>query len=97
MEKNLQVVSALMKKYKSKDVTIFTGNVLLSKRVDSIVNLENLVNGLNINYLIFSFISCVLEIVISCWNPISLLSLLKHPFVTLGYSDDEYSIFSIEF
>ncbi|GAT78173.1 PD-(D/E)XK nuclease family protein [Ehrlichia ruminantium] len=90
-EEESHVISALMKKYKSKDVAVFTNNVLLSKRVDSIVNLENLPHELDVNYLILSFVSNVLEVVVSSWNPISLLSLLKHPFVNLGYSEDEYS------
>ncbi|QGR02353.1 hypothetical protein EDL79_01505 [Ehrlichia ruminantium] len=96
-EEESQVVSELMAKYSSRDITIFTSNVLLSKRIDSLLNLGNLVDKLNANYLIFSFISSILEVVMSYWNPVSLLSLLKHPFITLGYSDNEYSTLVSDF
>ena len=90
-------VSMIIKDNLCKDITVFTNNAMLSKRINSILNSDNLSNQPSIDYLIFSFILYILDVVISEWNPISLLSLLKHPFVTLGYVKKDYDTLVSDF
>ena len=89
-EEEAQVVSVLVRENSCNDLAIFTNNLLLSRRINSIVDSQKLLDQSDSSYLIFSFLLNILEVVISKWNPISLLSLLKHPFVTLGYVQKDY-------
>ncbi|AHX05401.1 PD-(D/E)XK nuclease superfamily protein [Ehrlichia chaffeensis str. Liberty] len=89
-EEEAQVVSMLIKENVNNSPIVFTNNLLLTKRINSIVNAERLLDKPNVGYLILSFILHTLEVVMSKWNPIPLLSLLKHPFVTLGYVKEDY-------
>ncbi|KJV65876.1 MULTISPECIES: PD-(D/E)XK nuclease family protein [Ehrlichia] len=96
-EEEAQVVSMLIKENVCSDLIVFTNNLLLTKRINSIVNSEKLLDQSNIDYLILSFILHILEVVMSKWNPIPLLSLLKHPFVTLGYAKEDYEVLMSSF
>ncbi|WDM85634.1 PD-(D/E)XK nuclease family protein [Ehrlichia sp. JZT12] len=91
-EEEAQNVSMVIKDNPCRDITVFTNNGMLSKRIDSILSSNDLSNQSSINYLIVSFILHILDVVISHWNPISLLSLLKHPFITLGYIKEDYEV-----
>ena len=91
-EEEAQNVSMIIKDNSCRDITVFTNNAMLSRRIDAILNSENLLDRSSIDYLIVSFILHILDVVITEWNPISLLSLLKHPFVSLGYVKEDYDI-----
>ncbi|AAZ68310.1 PD-(D/E)XK nuclease family protein [Ehrlichia canis] len=96
-EDEAQIVSTLVKENSCNDLTIFTNNLLLSKRINSILDSQNLLDKSDNSYLILSFVLYILEVAISNWNPISLLSLLKHPFVTLEYVKEDYEALVSDF
>ncbi|QXK92550.1 PD-(D/E)XK nuclease family protein [Neoehrlichia mikurensis] len=93
-EEEAYVVCNLITLYEG--AKVFVSNNSLVSRIRSILNIDNMQACNNNNYLIPVFLLYVIDAVLLS-NSLSLLSLLKHPFVRLGYAIDEYNILLDEF
>ncbi|KJV68670.1 PD-(D/E)XK nuclease family protein [Candidatus Neoehrlichia procyonis] len=93
-EEEAYIVYDLIKLHEN--AQIFVSNDSLTRRISSILNIDNIQVGNNNGYLIPMFLLYVVDAVLFN-NSLSLLSLLKHPFVRLGYTVDKYNMFLEEF
>ncbi len=96
-EEEAQIISMIIKSEGIDNVSLFISDQLLFKRVNSLlhacgVNLNTDKPDLHITFLLY-----ILDVLASDWGSIELLSLLKHPFIDLGYSQDEYNKILVDF
>ncbi|WP_339045231.1 PD-(D/E)XK nuclease family protein [Candidatus Mesenet endosymbiont of Agriotes lineatus] len=87
-EEEAQIILMIIKNENLENVSLFVSDKLLSKRVNSLLNEESATNNY---YLYITFLLYILDILTSNWGSVELLSLLKHPFIDLGYPKDEYN------
>ncbi|XGA08209.1 MAG: PD-(D/E)XK nuclease family protein [Wolbachia endosymbiont of Xenopsylla cheopis] len=85
-EEEAQIISMIIKN--EENVSLFISDGLLSKRVNSLLNEESATDNY---YLYVTFLLYILDVLTSNWGGVELLSLLKHPFIDLGYPKDEYN------
>ncbi|MBV0899452.1 MAG: PD-(D/E)XK nuclease family protein [Wolbachia endosymbiont of Fragariocoptes setiger] len=92
VEEEAQVISLIIQNEGYENVSLFVNNKLLETRISSLIKDDD-----TESYLYTTLLTYSIDLLISNWNSIELLSLLKHNLVTFNYTKEEYNKIISEF